>query len=420
MYCKNCGKQNAFDDKYCKSCGRQIVETITELQSDAIHSEHEVDSTTHPYPYVISIKKLIVMSVCTFGLYDIYWFYMQWKSYKSEKSLNATPALRALFAPIFSYTIFKEISNSNKEIHKNKGVEAGAYAILYFFLCRVWFLSFLPLIPIQNAINYYWEQKLGKRLVRSKFGAWNWIVVIAFALLLVYGIDTSDSPQSSVPVEPTAITATVVPQPTPAAMLNLQSVVNLWCDNKEGGSGMLISKDGLVLTNNHVVAGSKLCVITLPDQTTGSTTEIYQGFPTVIPKLSKQYDIATVTIVAPYEDADGKVWGTHTNDFPSFNEPESCPQYVPQLGDAVKIYGYPVTSGGYNLTITDGIISSFSDVGYILTSAKIDNGNSGGLAINGDGCWLGIPSAVVSGNHQNLGVIIPLNIIQEYANLVAK
>ncbi|MFA7676260.1 MAG: trypsin-like peptidase domain-containing protein, partial [Candidatus Shapirobacteria bacterium] len=90
--------------------------------------------------------------------------------------------------------------------------------------------------------------------------------------------------------------------------------------------------------------------------------------------------------------------------------------YSPSLGENVIIYGYPVTSGGYNLTITDGIISSLNDDGTILTSAKIDSGNSGGLAVNQNGCFVGVPSAVVNGDYQNLGVIIPQILIDEFIN----
>ena len=112
--------------------------------------------------------------------------------------------------------------------------------------------------------------------------------------------------------------------------------------------------------------------------------------------------------------SDAKTWGDYPTSFPAYTRPDSCDSSVPQLGDSIKIYGYPVTSGGYNLTVTEGIISSFSDDGNILTSAKIDSGNSGGFAIDQNGCFLGIPSAVIEGKYQNLGVIISTTIISEF------
>jgi len=196
---------------------------------------------------------------------------------------------------------------------------------------------------------------------------------------------------------------------------NSQSVVNILCDNGSGGSGTIISEDGVVLTNYHVIDGTKSCFVTIPDIISGQPLEIYEATPIVVPKLSKEYDIASLTINAPYKDEDGKIWGTYTKKFPNFLLPETCDISTPsKLGDSVIIYGYPITSGGNNLTITSGIISSFADDGSIFTTAQIDSGNSGGLAIDQDGCWLGIPSAVISGDYQNLGVIISSSIIQEF------
>ena len=144
------------------------------------------------------------------------------------------------------------------------------------------------------------------------------------------------------------------------------------------------------------------------------TSRNYDAAPVITPGLSEQYDIATLKIDGPYTDASGTTYGTYPTTFTAFVLPSTCNTSTQsQLNDDVRIYGYPVTSGGNNLTVTDGVISSFSDDGSILTSAKVDSGNSGGLAVDQNGCWLGIPSAVVSGNYQNLGVIIPGSVVAE-------
>ena len=153
----------------------------------------------------------------------------------------------------------------------------------------------------------------------------------------------------------------------------------------------------------------------MPNPTTGAPVSIYESKPVIVPTLSREYDIAMLEIDGSYTDSDGTTWGDYPTIFPAFNPPD-CGNQQSQLGDSIKIYGYPVTSGGYNLTVTEGIISSFSDDGDILTSAKIDSGNSGGLAIDKNGCFIGIPSAVISGDYQNLGVIIPPNIIEKFLN----
>ncbi|HWA51688.1 MAG TPA: trypsin-like peptidase domain-containing protein [Patescibacteria group bacterium] len=360
------------------------------------------------------------MSICTFGIYDIYWFYKQWKSFKSDKNLKISPFWRSIFSPIFSYSLFKTISNASKEIDGNKGLEAGAWALIYFFLCRVWPLSSLSLIQAQRSINFYWKKKLGNQLVRSKFGAWNWIVLSGFLGLFIFGFgDSSNStttPTTSIPNNAVTINS---PSPTPTLESNVSYVVvDILCNNQSAGSGTILTSDGLVLTNNHVIDQATSCIVTLPDSTTGSPKEIYVGTPQSVPGLSKLYDIATVQINKPYTDSSGKTWGMDPLNFATYKSPDTCKTYTPHLGDSIRIYGYPVTSGGYNLTITEGIISSFSNDGYILTSAKVDSGNSGGFATSQDGCWIGIPSAVVSGNFQNLGVIIPASTIEDFASRI--
>ncbi len=194
-----------------------------------------------------------------------------------------------------------------------------------------------------------------------------------------------------------------------------RAVVDILCDTGNGGSGTIFTSNGIVLTNNHVITGAKSCEVTIPDASTGGISKIYEAAPVIVPNLSKQYDVATLKIDGSYTDKNGKTWGAYPTTFTSFELPSSCdPTIASKLGDSVRIYGYPITSGGYNLTVTDGVISSFADNGDILTSAKVDSGNSGGLAIDQNGCWLGIPSAVTGGNYQNLGIIIPGSVVQQF------
>jgi S1-C subfamily serine protease len=80
------------------------------------------------------------------------------------------------------------------------------------------------------------------------------------------------------------------------------------------------------------------------------------------------------------------------------------------IGDNITILGYP-DIGGDTLTVTDGIVSGFefrSGARYIKTSAKIDQGNSGGIAIEDSGCVVGIPTYVQT-QIESLGRILDLN-----------
>lgn len=193
------------------------------------------------------------------------------------------------------------------------------------------------------------------------------------------------------------------------------AVVHIACDNGYGGSGTIMSEEGFVVTNEHVIANSNVCFVSIPDIKTGISEKIYEAVPFIATAgLSKEYDLAFLQVVGSYTDKNGKTWGDYPTKFSTYSRPDLCDTSPSELGKSIRIYGYPVTSGGDNLTITDGIISSFADDGSILTSAKVDSGNSGGLALDLNGCMIGIPSAVTTGKYQNLGVIIPVSAILSF------
>jgi hypothetical protein len=246
-------------------------------------------------------------------------------------------------------------------------------------------------------------------------------LVVVFFLYLIFSIDSSPKEKSNYS-SLNEINQSVL----------ISSVVNILCEDDNGdisgGSGTIITEEGIILTNSHVIpqdedyvlTGDYGCLVTIPNQQTGQPEEIYWAQPLVIPGLSDDYDLAYFEIYDVFTDEDGEIWGRFPNVFKGifseeYKHDEICQYDTDNLGDKIRIFGYPKSSGGYSLTITEGILSSFSDGGIILTSAKIDAGNSGGLAVDEKGCMVGVPVAVVEGKYQNMGVIIPTNLILEFS-----
>lgn len=148
-------------------------------------------------------------------------------------------------------------------------------------------------------------------------------------------------------------------------------------------------------TNKHVTAhsGGKLCRIIFPDSNS----------PLISIKArvgsNSNEDFAVVDIPKPNEQIQNTIKNVVNT------SPFLCSQ-KPSIGDEIVILGYPGIGSHTDITATEGIISGF-DGNYFITSAKIEQGNSGGVAILlKDNCYLGIPSFSQLGVIESLGRIL--------------
>jgi serine protease Do len=158
------------------------------------------------------------------------------------------------------------------------------------------------------------------------------------------------------------------------------------------GSGVILSKDGYILTNNHVVADATTISVNLLDRRVRKAKVIGKD-----PKT----DLAVIKI--------------EESDLPFLNTGDSSKLRV---GEIVLAVGSPM-SPGLAHTVTQGIVSAVgrSNVGlaeyedFIQTDAAINPGNSGGALVNIQGDLVGINSAIVSqsGGSQGIGFAIPIN-----------
>jgi serine protease Do len=158
------------------------------------------------------------------------------------------------------------------------------------------------------------------------------------------------------------------------------------------GSGVIVTKDGYILTNNHVVDGAKDVKVTLQDG---------REFTAKVIGRDPKSDIAVVKINDP-------------KDLPMLRMADS--EQV-QVGDVVLAVGNPF---GVGQTVTQGIVSA-KDRGnmgiedyedFIHTDAAINPGNSGGALVDIDGRLIGINTAILSrsGGSQGVGFAIPSNL----------
>lgn len=167
------------------------------------------------------------------------------------------------------------------------------------------------------------------------------------------------------------------------------------------GSGVIVSKDGYILTNNHVVEDATDITVTLPDN---------REFTGKVIGLDPQTDLAVIKVEAT--DLPFVQWGDSSR---------------LQVGEYVLAVGNPF---GLNSTVTLGIVSALGRGGmgitryedFIQTDAAINPGNSGGALVNTRGELVGINTAILSrtGGYQGVGFAVPTKLAQPvYASLVS-
>jgi serine protease Do len=161
------------------------------------------------------------------------------------------------------------------------------------------------------------------------------------------------------------------------------------------GSGVIVSADGYILTNNHVVAEAKEIKVTVSDK---------REFDATVVGTDPKSDLAVI-----------KIKGSPTGLTPAeFGDSSKL-----RLGDVVLAIGNPL---GVGQTVTMGIVSAKgrADLGitayedFIQTDAAINPGNSGGALINTEGKLVGINTAILSrtGGYQGIGLAIPSSMAQ--------
>jgi serine protease Do len=156
------------------------------------------------------------------------------------------------------------------------------------------------------------------------------------------------------------------------------------------GSGVIVSRDGYIITNNHVVEQAEEIKVTLFDK---------RAFRAHVTGTDPKTDVAIVKIDAM--DLPSVTWGNSDN---------------LQVGEFVLAIGNPY---GLSHTVTMGIISAVgrASVGiadyedFIQTDAAINPGNSGGPLVNIKGELIGINTAIFSrsGGYQGIGFAVPSN-----------
>jgi len=168
------------------------------------------------------------------------------------------------------------------------------------------------------------------------------------------------------------------------------------------GSGVVVSPDGYIITNNHVVDGATDVKVSFANK---------EEYPAKVIGTDKYTDVAVL-----------KINKTGLTTLPFADSARS------EVGDVVLAIGEPF---GLGQTVTMGIISAKGRAGlgierfedFIQTDASINRGNSGGALIDTRGDLVGINTAILSGEtggNQGIGFAIPANLAHNIMDQIMK
>jgi hypothetical protein len=167
------------------------------------------------------------------------------------------------------------------------------------------------------------------------------------------------------------------------------------------GSGFIVSKDGKIVTNLHVIRDMKAASVRTPDGPASDGWRI----------LGEVFD--SIVVLATDESRDLAILKVPGSDLPALSLGNSDALTV---GEQVAIVGSP---RGLEGTITAGILSSVRDSGdglkLLQTDAAVNPGNSGGPLVNDKGQAVGVVSFILRSS-QGLNFAIPINYVRALLN----
>jgi len=171
---------------------------------------------------------------------------------------------------------------------------------------------------------------------------------------------------------------------------------------KGAGSGVILTSDGTIVTNYHVIADASEITVTLPNSK--------KGYKARLIGIDKETDLAVIKI-----------------DAKNLKPIKMARMEDVKVGDMVFAIGNPF---GVGETVTQGIVSALNkqDMGinqyenFIQTDASINPGNSGGALVDSRGALIGINSAIFSkgGGNDGIGFTIPVDMVQNIVTQIVK
>jgi len=211
LYCPTCSQCVTNQIDQCPNCGAPLPKDTAPDATPQAEIPLDDGQAVRPPFFAVSLLKLVVLSTCTFGLYEIYWFWRNWNRIRVRGESEITPSLRALFLIFYCYPCFIRIRLAGISRGVIPAPPIGFLAICYILTTFSWrlpeplwlicFLKVAFLLPIQSYVNRINSQASPGHDPNSRFGIWNWIAVVGGGLLFILVVIGSflPKPQTGAP-----------------------------------------------------------------------------------------------------------------------------------------------------------------------------------------------------------------------------
>jgi hypothetical protein len=151
--------------------------------------------------FAVSPLKLAVMCICTFGVYEVYWFYKQWERIAERERESIAPLLRAIFAVFYCHGCFRRVRDHERAAELGSRLYALPLTIGFVIATFTWRLpepadwismaAFVFLLPVQHYANRLNALETPTHDRNSRFMGWNWVaLLVGGPLMLLTIVDT--------------------------------------------------------------------------------------------------------------------------------------------------------------------------------------------------------------------------------------
>lgn len=177
---------------------------MTETSGDTLASV-QADGRVEPPFFPVSVTKLIVLSICTLGLYELFWFYKNWCLVREREESKISPFWRAVFGYFFCYAMFRRVRDYPSEASVHPFLPAGPLAAGWIVTTMLWklpdpywfvcYLAVLFIVPVQVAARRVNVTVAPQHNPNEKFTTGNWITVAVGGIVAALAVVGAFTPE---------------------------------------------------------------------------------------------------------------------------------------------------------------------------------------------------------------------------------